>query len=559
MAQGNLYEKIVGRAAGMPELPPSRASAAVVLWRRRPAAGAGIEVYWIKRSEKVAFMGGWHAFPGGGLSRTDAGIPVQGTPQGLGGSGEPAAGWPESLRAGDEGPDIVPGLVACALRELFEETGVLLSSPTVTAASAAALEEARRALLANQRPFAEVLQSLGVTADASRLSWAGRWVTPPFAPLRFDNRFFLLEWPESEPVQPSILAGEVESGAWTEPGEAWASWSRGDVIAAPPILHILEVLAQDGPDAGGRGLPRLRDPGETNLGPLRRVEMRPGVLMFPLATYTLPPASTTNTYLLGTGDCVLVDPGSPHDVENDRLERALAAARERLGRRVTAIWLTHHHPDHIGGVERLRRSLGVPVLAHPLTAERLEPRGIQIDGELADGQLVVLPGPAGGPAFPVRVAYTPGHARGHLCFLEETQRSLLAGDMVAGIGTIVVDPPEGDMDDYLVSLEKLIALDPKTLFPSHGPTVKDAVGKLKEYLRHRLWREEKVIAAWNAGLRTPAEMVGQVYEDTPKEAHPIAQRQILAYLIRLHKAGRIAGPLPKDSALRQLLGRFLGR
>lgn len=561
MAQtGNLYEKIIGRAAGMPQLPPAKASAAVVLWRRRKensgTDSAGIEVFWIKRSEKVAFMGGWHAFPGGGLARPDAGIPVQGTPQGLGTEGEPAAGWPESLRAGDEGPDVVPGLLACAVRELFEETGILLSSPAVAADR---LEEARRALLAGERPFAEILQGLGAAADASRLVWAGRWVTPPFAPVRFDNRFFLLEWPESEPVQPAVIPGEVESGAWSDPGEAWASWYRGDVIAAPPILHILEVLAQDGPDVAGKGLPRLRDPGETNLGPLRRVEMRPGVLMFPLATYTLPPASTTNAYLLGTGETVLVDPGSPHDVENDRLERALAAARERLGRRVTAIWLTHHHPDHVGGVERLRRSLGVPVLAHPLTAERLAGRGIQIDGELADGQLVELAGPAGGPAFPVRVVHTPGHARGHLCFLEETQRSLLAGDMVAGIGTIVVDPPEGDMDDYLASLDKLIALAPRTLFPAHGPTVKDAVGKLREYVQHRLWREEKVIAAWNAGLRTPAEMVGQVYDDVGKESHPIAQRQILAYLLRLHRSGRIAGPLPKDSVLRQLLGRFLGR
>ena len=569
---GNLYESIIGRAAGgkMPGLPPTKASAAVVLWRRRASGGAGpaghaghagdIEVYWIKRSEKVAFMGGWHAFPGGGLSRSDAGVPVQGAPAGLAGpdgeTAEPAAGWPESLRAGDEDPDIVPGLLACALRELFEETGVLLSNPPVPEAQ---LGEARRALLAGERPFAEILESLGTSADASRLVWAGRWVTPPFAPVRFDNRFFLLEWPESEPVQPSVIPGEVESGEWVDPGAAWASWHRGDVIAAPPILHILEVLAQDGPDAGGKGLPRLRDPGETNLGPLRRVEMRPGVLMFPLATYTLPPASTTNTFLLGTGDCVLVDPGSPHDVENDRLERALAAAREKLGRRVTAIWLTHHHPDHVGGVERLRRSLGVPVLAHPLTAERLSGRGIRMDGELIDGQLVELAGPAGGPAFPVRVIHTPGHAQGHLCFLEETQRSLLAGDLVAGVGTIVVDPPEGDMDDYLASLDKMIALAPRTLFPAHGPTAKDAVGKLREYVQHRLWREEKVIAAWNAGLRTPAQMVGQVYDDVPKEAHGIAQRQILAYLLRLHRAGRIEGPLPKDSGLRQLLGRFLGR
>ena len=549
--QGNLYEKLLGRVAGggMPELPPARASASVVLWRR---TGGDLEIYWVKRSEKVAFMGGWHAYPGGGLSRSDAAVPVAGEPAGV--PTAPAAGWPEGLRGGDEGPDLLPGLVACAVRELFEETGVLLAAPPAAGIPPAELAAGQKALLAGERPFAEILAGWGVQADAARLVYAGRWMTPPFAPLRFDNRFFLLEWPAAEPLQPAVEPGELESGEWIAPGAAWEAWRRGDVLAAPPILHILEVLAAQGPEAG---LARLQDPAETNLGPLRRVEMRPGVLLFPLATYTIPPAATTNTFLLGTGEAVLVDPGSPHDVENDRLERALTAARERLGRQTVAIWLTHHHPDHIGGVERLRKFLGVPVLAHPLTAERLAGR-IRIDGELSDGQVVRLAGPAGEPPFVIRVVHTPGHARGHLCFLEEDQRSLIAGDMVAGIGTIVVDPPDGDMDDYLGSLEKMIALAPRTLFPAHGPVIKDAAGKLREYAEHRLWREEKVLAAWNAGLRTPGKIVEQAYDDVPKQSHPIAERQILAHLIRLQKAGRIEGDIPKGSGLRALLGRLIG-
>jgi len=517
------------RASGSP-LPPARASAAVIPWRRR--AGGGIEVFWIQRAEALPFMGGWHAFPGGALSRSDAAVPVAGEPSGLDGA-EPAAGSPESLRGEDDGPDLLPGLIACAIRELFEETGLLLATPGGTR-SPGELAETRRALLAGERPFADLLAGLGLTADASRLVWAGRWMTPPFAPLRFDNRFFLLEWPPDEAVQPSVLPGECAAGEWIDPGDAWQQWHRSDVLAAPPILHILEVLSQDGP--AGRGLARLRNPEETNLGPFRRIEMRPGVVMFPLATHTLPPAATTNTYLLGSGDAVLVDPGSTVDAENDRLERALAAARDRLGRRVTAIWLTHHHPDHVGGVERLRAALGVPVLAHPATAERLAARGIRVDGELRDGERVVL---AGDPPCPVLVIHTPGHARGHLCFFEESHRSLLAGDMVAGIGMIVVDPPEGDMDDYLASLEKMAALEPRTLFPAHGPAVKDAVAKLREYVQHRLWREERILQAWNDGRRQPAEMLPAVYDDVPKEAYPLAERQILAHLERLRRTGRL--------------------
>jgi len=543
-AGGNLYEKVVGRPlgivpgelpgelpGGLPKaLPPARVSAAVVLWRRTGDGPADLDVYWVKRAEALPFMGGWHAFPGGGLAKSDAGLPVSGEPRVDLGAG-PAAGIPEALRDLDEpSPDLLPGLAACALRELFEETGILLSTPGVDPED---LAEPRRAVLAGKRSFADVLAALGVKLNASPLVYAGRWVTPPFAPLRFDNRFFLLEWPPDAGAEPSIHEDECESGSWIDPAAAWQAWREGDVLAAPPILHILQVLSQDGPV---KGLERLRDPAETNLGPLRRVEMRPGVLMFPLQTYTIPPASTTNTYLLGTGDCVLVDPGSPFDRENERLERALAEARERLGRRVTAIWLTHHHPDHVAGVERLRAALGVPVLAHEATAERLASQGIKLDGELRDGQRIVL---AGNPPLPVLVIHTPGHARGHLCFLEEEQRSLLAGDMVAGIGMIVVDPPEGNMDDYLGSLARLAALRPATLFPGHGPVVKNAVAKLREYIDHRLWREQRVLEAWSAGRRTPEEMLPTVYDDVPEAAHPLARRQILAHLERLRRAGRL--------------------
>jgi glyoxylase-like metal-dependent hydrolase (beta-lactamase superfamily II)/8-oxo-dGTP pyrophosphatase MutT (NUDIX family) len=567
-ASGNLYEAALAGLATSPAgdgagtLPPVRASASVVPWRHASArggvggggggvGGGGFEVYWVKRGEALAFMGGWHAFPGGGLSRSDAEIPVL----------PPSAPAPEASGAPapelDAAPDLAPGILVCAIRELFEETGILLARPAAgadggakagtpqassrgsAAPDPARVAEARRALLGGHS-FTAVLRDLGCVADASRLVYGGRWLTPPFAPLRFDNRFFLLEWPAAEAVQPEVLPGELEAGAWVEPAAAWQSWHLGDVLAAPPILHFLQVLGEDGPDAG---LPRLRHPVEADLGPVRRVELRPGVLMFPLATRTLPPALTTNAYLLGFGDAVLVDPGAADPAEIERLVAALAAAHERLGRRVTAIWLTHHHPDHVAGVPALRQRLGVPVLAHPATAERLAAHGAfgGMDGTLGDGQQVTLAG-QGRPEAPdllVQVVHTPGHARGHLCFLELGQRSLLAGDMVAGLGTIVVDPPEGDMDDYLASLAKLVALAPRTLFPGHGPAVKNAVPKLREYIEHRLWREARVLAAWRAGRRDPAAMLPTVYDDVPREAWPLAARQVLAHLGRLRRAGQL--------------------
>jgi glyoxylase-like metal-dependent hydrolase (beta-lactamase superfamily II)/8-oxo-dGTP pyrophosphatase MutT (NUDIX family) len=420
------------------------------------------------------------------------------------------------------------------VRELFEETGVLLARELAPeAAPPDGLVAARRRLLAGEADFAPLVAELGLTPDASRLVFAGRWLTPPFAPMRFDNRFFLLEWPRAARAQPAVVPGELAGGEWVAPGEAVERWRRGEVLAAPPVLHILRVLAEDGPAAG---LPRLIDTSEANLGPFRRIEFRPGILAIPLRTATLPPATHTNAYLLGHGELVLVDPGAADLDEQDRLRRALVAAQVGSGRHLAAIWLTHHHPDHVGGVAAVRQAFGLPVLAHRATAERLAARGIAVDGELVDGQRVVLDGE---PPLAVRVVHTPGHARGHLCFLEETGRALVAGDLVAGVGTIVVDPPEGDMDAYLSSLAKALVLAPTVLLPAHGPAIRNGAAKLQEYIDHRLWREKRVLAAWQTGARTPRDMLPTVYDDVAPEAWPLAERQILAHLDRLRRAKRL--------------------
>jgi glyoxylase-like metal-dependent hydrolase (beta-lactamase superfamily II) len=257
--------------------------------------------------------------------------------------------------------------------------------------------------------------------------------------------------------------------------------------------------------------------------------------MLPLRTPTLPPATHTNAFVLGTGDAVLVDPGSPFAEEIEGLLEVLGELQERDCRRVVAIWLTHHHPDHVGGVEAVRQALGVPVCAHRYSAEHLAGRGLTIDRELEDGESVILEGDL---PFRVRIVHTPGHARGHLVFFEENGRSLIAGDLVAGVGTVFIDPPEGSMDDYLHSLEKARNLDAKTLFPAHGPPTSSPRKKLDQYLRHRLWREDRIAQAWKGGRRGE-ELLAVVYDDVAPLALPLAERQLEAHLERLRRAGRL--------------------
>lgn len=499
-----LYERVL--AAGGGQLSPARAprpSAAVVLWRRN--AYGEVELYWLERGRSLPFMAGWHAFPGGALEKDDAIAPIAGTPKDL-----DATGWTAASADAAEAPaepDLLPGLAAGALRELAEETGV--------------------------RPLRDGLP------DAGRLVFAGRWLTPPFTPVRFDNRFFLLAWRAAD-GEAKAVPPESERGEWIRPAVALAKIERAAVLVAPPILHLVRGLAEGGPEEP-ETLRRLRDTAECNLGPLRRIELRPGILTFPLAAATLPPATHTNCFLLGSHEAVLIDPGSPFPVVQEALTAALRECARRLGRRPSAIWLSHHHPDHVAGVEAARRALDLPVFAHPATARRLRERGIAVDGELHDEQRVELAGGAGEPPFAIRILHTPGHARGHLAFAVEGAGDILAGDLVAGFGTIVIDPPEGDMTSYLAALERLRARSPRTLFVSHGAPFVDAAAKLDEFVRHRLNREAQIFSAWSErGLREPAAFVPEVYPELAPAARPLAERQIVAHLLRLAELGRIS-------------------
>ena len=519
-----LYEQVLAAAAGAPVAAPRapRPSAAVVPWRRRDGR---LEVFWVRRSEAVPFMPGWHAFPGGGLARGDAELAVRGATRHVPGGFAIPAG--SRLEGEEAGPDLVPGLEAAALRELWEETGLLLVGDARDEASEGRTLDLPRDAAAGA--LATALAEGSLALDASQLVWAGRWLTPPFAPLRFDNRFFLLQWPSERDAQPTVVPGELAEGEWVEPAAALARWHAGEVLAAPPILHLMTVLAEDGPEAG---LPRLRDPAEADLGPFRRIEFRPGVVMVPLRTPTLPPATHTNAYLLGTGPAVLVDPGSPWPEEQEKLHAALAAAAERLGREVVAIWITHHHPDHVGGVAAAAAAFGVPVAAHPATAERLAARGLRVDATLADGERHEL-----GPGFHVRVVHTPGHARGHLSFLVEEDGTLLCGDLLSALSTIVIDPPDGNMGDYLASLDKARALAPRFLFPAHGPVLRDGAQVLSQLAEHRRAREARVLAAWRQGLRDPDAIVPHAYDEgeVPPPLRPVAGRQVQAHLDHLRE------------------------
>jgi len=264
-----------------------------------------------------------------------------------------------------------------------------------------------------------------------------------------------------------------------------------------------------------------------------------GIERLPLRTPTLPPATHTNAYLVGTDEVVLVEPASPYPDEVDRAVAWVESARSE-GRRPRAILVTHHHPDHVGGATSLAERLGLPLWGHPETAALLEGQ-VTFDALLRDGDEVVLAGRAPGGPLTIRCLHTPGHAPGHLCFYLPATGAMIAGDMVAGVGTILIAPGDGNMGRYLASLRRMKAVGPDVLLPAHGEPIRDPARCLDHYVAHRLAREVRVVEALaeRDGPATPAELVPTAYADAPRSVWGLAAVSTEAHLIDLERQGRV--------------------
>lgn len=456
------------------------------------AAVAGRSLLWGRRSESAKFLPGFHVMPGGVLHETDGRAPHDGGPQAR--------------------------LRVAALRELFEETGVLVASPEPGEAEKASLRDAFRT---DPVEGAERFAALGLVWQTSRLEALGRWVTPTFAPQRFDASFFLLRLEEPVPVDPAL--DELDELEWVEAGAALARWSRGRILLAPPLASVLRAMA-----AGD--VRRARDAHGADGRPTQRWEVVPDLAALSVRTPTLPPATHTNTFLVGRRAAVLIEPATPYADELERTVLWVEEARE-LGVEPVAILATHHHRDHVGGARALTERLGLPLWAHAETARRVD---VPVARLLEDGDVIDLDGQ------PIRVLHTPGHAPGHLCFLDERSGVLIAGDMVAGVGTILIEPTDGDMALYLASLERLLEPEPSILFPAHGGPLTHPEAIVRHYVKHRLEREGHVLSALRAiGSGSPLDLLPSAYADVPRAVWPLAALSTEAHLLTLEREGLV--------------------
>ncbi len=541
----------------------TRPAATVLLLRDTPDNG-GLEVLMTRRSGTASFAPGAYVFPGGGIDALDAS--------------------PETHAAADRRPaqgDLHLTQAIAAIRESFEELGVLLARHTGGPRKGLMADAHDIAAINRHQPFAAQCTARGLRLAADSVYLLAHWTGDRDLPRRFEVPFLVARMPEGQ--EPVADETEQFEPVWVRPADALARHEAGQFFMIYPTIRTLQRLAKfDATQAvldavaheqplwvscpragllGGTEARYMED--EMPFGELALV-CPDGQIVHPLdwqteravpllrnvqrLTAPNPGVMTgpgTNSYLVGdpaTG-FIAIDPG-PADAEHlDKLWRA-------AGGDIRMIVCTHSHPDHSPGAAPLQAlcvqagRAAPPILGLPSAPTARAASAFTPDRALQNNELLALSGqaPEGKITHTLQVIHTPGHAANHLCLLLQEDGLLFSGDHILNGSTTVIDPPDGNMADYLDSLDRLDALCAEHrvefILPAHGHVLggpingaRSAIAKLKA---HRLAREAKVLAAMQALPDGSMEdWVQHAYDDVPPRMWPVAQRSLLAHVERI--------------------------
>ena len=534
--------------------------AAATVLLLRDASDGTLEVLMTRRSAKASFAPGAYVFPGGGIDALDA---------------DPATHAAAARRPTQSHEHLTQAVAA--IRESFEELGVLLARHADGRMAGA--EDI--AALDRHAPFAAQCQARGLTLAADSVFVLARWTADRDLPKRFDVPFLVARMPSAQ----TPVADEAEQfePVWVRADDALERHAAGNFFMVFPTIRTLVRLAQFAntdavlaacagevplwtscPRAGvlaGKEARYMEDEspyGELALvcpdgqiaHPLDWQSERPVPLLKNVQRLTAPNPGVmtgpgTNSYLVGdpaTG-YIAIDPG-PADPEHlDRLWRA-------AGGDVRMIVCTHSHPDHSPGAAPLQAlcvqagRAAPPILGLPSAPTARANSQFTPERMLQNKELLTLTGKGleGEITHTLQVVHTPGHAANHVCLLLVEDGLLFSGDHILNGSTTVIDPPDGNMADYLNSLDVLDALCEahaiEFILPAHGYVLGDARGAIAHLKAHRLAREAKVIAALQALPDGSIEdWVAHAYADVPPRIWPVAQRSLMAHIERIRALG----------------------
>ena len=528
--------------------PATPRPAATVLLLRDSAQG--VEVLMTRRSASASFAPGAYVFPGGTIDPADA----------------------QAHRAAARRPtqdDTRLTQAIAAIRESFEELGILIARH----ADGRPADAQDIAALDRRDSFVAQCHARGLVLAADQMFVLAHWITDRDLPRRFDVPFLVARMPEGQ----TPVADEAEQfePVWVRPADALERHQAGSFFMIFPTIRTLERLAKfDNVDAVLKACaseqplwtscPRA---GFVNGSEMRYMEheMQYGelalvspdgqlvhhldwrtdeavALLRNVVRLTAPNPGVmtgpgTNSYLVGdpaTG-YIAIDPG-PNDAEH--IERLWRAA----GGDIRMIVCTHSHPDHSPGARPLQALCAgkPPVYGLPSAGTARAASEFTPDRVLADAEVLVLEG--GGTRHSLKAIHTPGHAANHLCLVLLEDGLLFSGDHILNGSTTVVDPPDGDMNAYLESLDRLTAAcdehDIEFILPAHGHVLGFARKAIAHLKAHRLQREARIIAAMQARPGgSLQDWVELAYDDVPPRMWPVAQRSLLAHVQRIEALG----------------------
>jgi endoribonuclease LACTB2 len=431
------------------------------------------QLFYIVRQNFLRAFPGYTAFPGGKVDAADL----------------------QTIIQHEKFKQLRPDLCAALMREMREELHFDMRSNTAL----------------------EMIESI---------DYMGVAITPDFNPYRFATHFFKITLNQLPTFQ--VDENEAAQYGWKTPSELLALYQRAELIAVPPIIHLLQTLSSNINTIEIKNLDFSYDANTQ----VPMIESIYGVKQLMPLSETLPPANRTNCFLIGDDHSFVLDP-SPRDF--DELQKLY----NTIGNiKLAGVFLTHHHSDHHQYAPELAQHYGCPLYLSQDTFDRL----VKIHGQqyfldrpihiCREGDVLTH-----SVASPVRVYAIPGHDEGHLGLAPDSMNWFIVGDLFQGVGTVVVGGAEGDMSKYFNSLKKVIQLKPKAVIPSHGIAL-GGVNILQKTLEHRIAREEQVLELANQGL-SAQEMLQKIYFDIPSYLHKYALKNIEAHLNKLKKDNQI--------------------